>query len=135
MKRLGLQRRLGALLLPMVLATGAYGLTAANTVPDVDAGDGTDVVTGYAVSNVDYNLNATNPYNVDTVTFDLTASDGTYEEPDIVKVRLDVSANVWYSCTAEGTPVGAMDDFTCDTTAGTQLTVADTDEFRVVAVE
>lgn len=135
MKRLGLQRRMGALLLPMVLATGAYGLTAANTVPDSDAGDGTDAVTGYAVSVVDYNLNATNPYNIDSVDFLLTASDGSYELPDNVKVRLDVSANVWYTCTGQGVATATNQTFLCDTTVGTQATVADTDELRVVAAE
>lgn len=135
MKRLGLRRHLGAVLLPMVLATGAYGLTAANTVPDVDAGDGTDVVTGYAVSAVDYNLNTTNPYNIDSVDFLLTASDTTYELPDTVKIRLDVSANAWYSCTGQGVATATNQTFLCDTTVGTQATVADTDELRVVAAE
>lgn len=135
MKRLGPQRRLGALLLPMVLATGAYGLTASNTVPDNDAGDGTQVVTGYTVSVIDYNLNATNPYNVDSVDFLLTANDGSYEEPDTIKVRLDSDTAVWYVCAPQGDADVDSETFDCDTTVGTQATVANTDELRVVAAE
>lgn len=138
MKRFGMMRRgVGVLLLPMVLATGAYGLTAGNTVPDNDAGDGTQAVTGYTVTSgtIDYNLNGTNPYNVDSVTFELDADDGSYEEPDITKIRLDSDSGVWYTCAADGLPDADSDTFTCDTTVGTQLTVANVDELRVVAVE
>ena len=135
MKGLGLRRQVGVLLLPMVLATGAYGLTAANTVPDNDAGDGTDVVTGYTVSVIDYNLNATNPYNIDSVDFHLTADDGSYELPDTIKIRLDSSTTVWYACAAQADADVDSETFLCDTTVGTQATVADTDELRVVAAE
>jgi len=138
MKRFGMMRRgVGVLLLPMVLATGAYGLTASNTVPDNDAGDGTQAVTGYTVTSgtIDYNLNGANPYNVDSVTFELDADDGSYEEPDITKIRLDSDSGVWYTCAADGAPDADSDTFTCDTTVGTQLTVVNVDELRVVAVE
>lgn len=135
MKRLGPQRRLGALLLPMVLATGAYGLTASNTVPDNDAGDGTQAVTGYTVSVIDYNLNATNPYNIDSVDFLLTANDGSYERPDTIKVRLDSDTAVWYACDGQNDATATAETFDCDTTVGTQATVANTDELRVVAAE
>lgn len=138
MKRFGMMRRgVGVLLLPMVLATGAYGLTASNTVPDNDAGDGTVTVTGYTVTDgtIDYNLNAANPYNVDSVTFELDANDGSYEAPDITKIRLDSDTAVWYSCTPDGAPDADSDTFTCDTTVGTQLTVTNVDELRVIAVE
>lgn len=135
MKRLGLQRRMGALLLPMVLATGAYGLTAANTVPDNDAGDGTVTVSGYTVSVIDYNLDGTNPYNIASVDFLLTADDGSYELPDTIKIRLDSDTAVWYSCAGQGVATATNQTFLCDTTVGTQATVANTDELRVVAAE
>ena len=135
MKGLGLRRQVGVLLLPMVLATGAYGLTAANTVPDNDAGDGTVTVSGYTVSAIDYNLNATNPYNVDSVDFLLTADDGSYELPDTIKIRLNSATTVWYSCAGQGVATATDQTFLCDTTVGTQATVANTDELRVVAAE
>lgn len=137
MKRFGLMRRgVSVLLLPMVLATGAYGLTASNTVPDTDAGDGTQAaVTGYTISVIDYNMNATTPSNLDSVDFVIDADDGTYEEPE-VKVKLDADG-AWYSCTAQNDiPAGGGDEtFLCNTTVGTQLTVANVDQFQVVAVE
>jgi len=135
MIRFGWRRQLGVMLLPMALATGAYGLTAANTVPDNDAGDGTVAVTGYTVSAIDYNLNATNPYDIDSVDFHLTADDGSYELPDTIKIRLDASTTVWYACTNQADADADSESFDCDTTVGTQATVVDTDELRVVAAE
>lgn len=135
MIRFGWRRQLGVMLLPMALATGAYGLTAANTVPDNDAGDGTVAVTGYTVSVIDYNLNATDPYDIDSVDFLLTADDGSYERPDTIKVRLDVSSNVWYACAGQNDATATAETFLCDTTVGTQAKVVDVDELRVVAAE
>jgi hypothetical protein len=136
MKRFGMMRRgVSVLLLPMVLATGAYGLTASNTVPDTDAGDGTQAaVTGYTISSIDYNMNAATPSDLDSVDFVIDADDGSYLEPE-VQVKLDADG-AWYSCTAQNdAPAGGDETFQCDTTVGTQLTVANVDQFQVVAVE
>ncbi len=60
--------------LASVLVAGTYAYTAANTVPDTKAGDGSGNVTGYVVSGVHYTLNATTLTNVDSVTFTLDSA-------------------------------------------------------------
>ncbi len=51
------------------VAGGAYAFTAANTVPNSNAGSGAGTVSGYTVTNVHYALNATTPVNIDSLTF------------------------------------------------------------------
>jgi len=60
-----------AMLSLTIMAAAVYGFAAANTVPTSKAGDGAGVVSGYTVSSIHYNLNATNPRNIDSVTFNL----------------------------------------------------------------
>lgn len=121
----GLRAVIAALVVAFLTFAGSSALTASNTVPDSQAGDGAGSITGYTVTNVSYDLNATNPQNIDEVTFDLDSTPATGSE---IEVRLDSSTSTWYSCTFVGTAV------TCDTT-GTVIAVADADELRVVAVD
>jgi len=105
-------------LVVLVFATAAFAFAAANTMPvSTYAGEGSSVTSGYTVSNVVYNLNATTPSNVDSVTFSLNAA------ATNVKVRL-VTTGSYFTCTNVGL------NWTCNT-AG--VTVAAADEFRVVA--
>lgn len=106
-------------LLVLVLATTAFAFAASNTVPSTRAGEGVSVTAGYTVTNVVYNLNATTPSNIDTVTFTLNAAATT------VKIRL-VSTGSYYGCTNSGL------NWTCTTTG---VTVAAADELRVIATE
>lgn len=107
-------------LIVLVFATSAYAFAAANTVPASFAGEGASVTSGYTVTNVVYNLNATTPSNIDSVAFTLNAAAST------VKVRL-VTSGSYFTCT---NPSG--NNWNC-TTTGT--TVAAADEFRVVATQ
>ncbi|NWG07607.1 MAG: hypothetical protein HXY35_13075 [Chloroflexi bacterium] len=107
-------------LVVLVFATAAFAFAASNTVPASYAGEGASVTSGYTVSNVVYNLNATTPSNVDSVTFTLNAAAST------VKVRL-VTTGSYFNCTNT-----AGFNWSC-TTAG--VTVAAADEFRVVATQ
>ena len=110
-------------LVAFLTVVGSSALTASNTVADSNAGDGTGNVSGFDVTNISYDLNATNPQNIDEVSFTLDVA------ADEVEVRLDSSTTTWYSCdTSGGTSI------TCDTT-GTTIAVADVDEVRVVAVD
>lgn len=124
-------RWMGALLrraaAPMAIAVGlgstSYVLSASNTVPATRAGAGAQVVSGYVVSNVHYNLNASDPRNVDSVTFDLDAA-----PPLGATMRTKVQSTAgasWYACTASGAAV------TCPTTSP-QVTAASADELTVV---
>src|SRR5262249_17792838 len=59
------RNRRRALLLSAVLAVvisiGGYAFTASNTVPNASLGQGSNTISGYTVSSVAYNLNASNP--------------------------------------------------------------------------
>ena len=105
-------------LVVLVFATAAFAFAAANTMPlSTYAGEGSSVTSGYTVSTPVYNLNATTPSNIDSVTFSLNAA------ATNVKVRL-VTAGSYFNCTNVGL------NWTCNT-AG--VTVGAADEFRVVA--
>lgn len=103
------------------LAAGSYAYTAANTVTDTRAGDGTGDITGYDVTDVDYTL-ATDPADIDSVSFTLDA------EASTVRAKVDASATAYATC-AEGTP----DRWTCDLSPDTP--VVDADELTVIAAE
>jgi hypothetical protein len=114
-------RLLLVLVLVVLAATGAYVFTASNTVPATNAGSGSGVISGYTITGVAYNLNATDPNNIDTTTFTIApASAGT------VKIQL-VSGGTWYDCTNTAGSVS------CDTTVGTQATVSPANQLTVVA--
>ena len=115
-------RMLSMLLVAGALASAAYAFTASNTVPSTSAGSGATAISGYSASSVAYNLNATTPTNVDSVTFTLApAAAGT------VKVQL-VSGGSWYSCTNSAGSV------TCNTTSP-QATVSAANNLSVLAVQ
>ncbi len=102
-------------------ASVATAFAAANTVPAGNAGDGSGAVSGYTVSNVQYHLNATNPGNIDSVSFTLNAAAGT------VTIKLVSTGSTWYSCT---NPSG--NNWSCTTTGAT---VAPTDQLTVVSTQ
>ena len=104
----------------LVFATTAYALAASNTVPDSYAGEGAGTVSGYNVTNLQFNLNATNASNIDSVTFTLDAA------ATNVMVRL-VTTGSYYTCTNT-----SGFNWSCDTTSP-QATVLATDEVRVIA--
>jgi hypothetical protein len=114
-------RLLLVIVLVVLAATGAYVFTASNTVPPTNAGSGSGAITGYTISGVAYNLNSSNPNNIDSVDFTIApTSAGT------VKIQV-VNGGTWYTCTNSSGSVS------CDTTVGTQATVAPANQLTVVA--
>lgn len=109
------RRTLGIGLAASVLAAGAYAYTAANTVPATMAGDGSGAITGYTISNVQYDL-AADPQEIAGVSFDLNAT------ASQVKAKLGTD---WESCTGAGTA------WTCAFT--TDVPVVDAASLAVVA--
>ena len=103
-----------------IVAAAVFAFTAANTVPDTKAGEGSGTITGYVVASVHYTMNAADPSKVDSVDFNLDtapAAGGT------VKARL-VAGGSWYSCTNAGVAVTCVTTAPQATTSGsTQLTV------------
>lgn len=106
----------------VVLSIATYALTASNTVPATKAGAGAQAVSGYTVSNVHYNLNASDPRNVDSVTFSVDAAP---PAGATMKAKLQSAGTTWYTCTATGA------DLTCNTTSP-QATASAADELSVI---
>jgi hypothetical protein len=113
-----------AVTLVVALAAGAYAYTNSNTVGASQAGDGTGAITGFVVSSVKYNLNATTPSNIDSVTYTL---DATPAVGSTLKTQL-APAGSWYTCTNVATAV------TCNVTSP-QATVVAATNLRVVIAQ
>ena len=80
----------------VIIAGGAYAFAATNTVPDSAAGYAASVVPGYTVSNIAYDLNATDPTLVDNITFLISPSSGAVVAA-VVKVQT-ATGGTWTSC-------------------------------------
>lgn len=107
------------------VGVAGFAFTASNTVPATKAGDGAGAITGFVASSVHYTLNTTNPRNMDAVAFTL---DSAPIAGSTIRAQVD-DGGTWYACTNTGTSV------TCDTTVGTQATVVDADQLRVVVAQ
>ncbi|HNP69997.1 MAG TPA: hypothetical protein PLO33_01890 [Kouleothrix sp.] len=118
-----------ALGLLVLLSATAYGFAASNTVPENGAGDGQATISGYAVTNVTYTLNATTPTNLDKVEFDVAPSAGA-DPPTTVRVKLISSGSTWYSCTAPTTGT----TWSCATTSPS-VTASAVNQLQVVAAQ
>lgn len=110
---------LSIVLVVIVIASSAYAFAAANTVPDTKAGDGAGAISGYTVSAVVYNLNASDPSSLDSVDFTLDAA------ATNVQIKLVAAGSTWYDCV-----VVTGNNWTCTTTGAT---VSSMDELTVVA--
>jgi hypothetical protein len=115
----------------LVIAGGAYAFTASNTVPSTSAGSGAGVVSGFAVTNLHYALNATTPTNIDSLTFTITPGvPSTSSGKVVISAALSSGGPNAYTCSTDtaGTLV------TCSTTSP-QLTAALLTGVTVVAAQ
>ncbi len=104
----------------VAIAGGAYAFTASNTVPATTAGAGSGAVSGYTVTNIHYNLNATTPANIDSLTFTITpVVPSTSSGKVVISTQLSTGGPTNYTCTTD--TAGSL--VTCATTTP-QLTVA-----------
>ncbi len=111
------------MIVALVFASTAYALAASNTLADAGkAGDGSNTVSGYTVSGVTYNLNATNPSLVASVEFDLDAA-ASEVEASISDGTVETFAD---NCSNAG------NHWTCTFTGVTALEAAD---LRVIAAQ
>lgn len=129
-----------ALKLPLIAAVvvtssiGAAVLTSTNVIPSTAAGESTTPISGYAISEISYKLNVTDPSNVDAVTFTATANNGsTVTALSTIIARFDASAG-FYRCVRVGGDAPAH-LISCNTRATVQLTVIDADAATVVIAE
>ena len=84
-------------LVVVIVAASAYAFAATNTVPDSAAGYKANIIPGYTVTDIVYDLDATTPTVVDAITFKIAPSSGTVVAA-IVKLQT-VTAGSWKDCT------------------------------------
>jgi hypothetical protein len=107
-----------AALLASVAGSSAFAFANSNTVPASSAGSGSGTISGYSATNVSYTLDASNPQNIDAVTFTISPT-----TTATVKVQLS-SGGAWYSCSdTAGSVSCATTSPQATAAAATQLTV------------
>ncbi len=81
----------------LALAGAAYGFAAGNTVAPSAAGYTAKVISGYTVSNIQYNLKAADPTTVANITFNIAPT--TPGDPEAVTVYLQTAVSgPWTTC-------------------------------------
>jgi hypothetical protein len=120
-----------AALVAAVIGGGVYAFTASNTVPNTTAGSGNGTVSGYTVTNLHYNLNATTPANIDSLTFTISpAVPSTSTGKVVIQAALTTGGPTSYTCTTDTAGATA----TC-ATISPQLTAATLTSVTVVAAQ
>jgi hypothetical protein len=119
----------------LVIAGGAYAFAAANTVPDSAAGYKANIVSGYEVASIVYDLNASDPTQVDNIKFTVTPIDEDAPIVALVEVQtsLVVDKDGWTVCTL-GAPTGKVTPVTCAyPTLTNALALEDITKLNIVA--
>jgi hypothetical protein len=84
-------------LVVIIVAASAYAFAAGNTVPDTAAGYTANVISGYTVTNIVYDLNAADPTTVDKITFGIDPT--TLDDPEAAVVYLQTElGGAWTTC-------------------------------------
>jgi hypothetical protein len=120
-------RLLAMFALALILATAAYGFAASNTVPTSNAGDGSGTISGYTISAVHYTLNATNPVNVDDVSFTIAPA---VPAGGTVMVKLVAAGTTFKSCTVTGGT-----SVSCPSSGTLGVTALAADQLEVIAAQ
>ena len=114
LKKISSARFLVGLVASLAIAGGAYAFTASNTVPTSNVGAGSGTVSGYTVTNLHYGLNATNPVNLDSLSFTVSpVIPSTSSGKVIVQTTLSSGGPNTYTCATTTTG----DTVTCATTS------------------
>lgn len=117
-------------LVMFILASVVYAFAASNTVTDSKAGDGSGTITGFAVTNVVYTLNPTDPTTLQTVTFTLDSAAGT------VKLCMVGSGTPpAFTCTGSWYPCTVTGGTSVSCTIGGAVTVLAANALEVVAIQ
>jgi hypothetical protein len=113
---------LGTAIVLALLASGSYAFTSANTFAGATprSGSGTGAISGFAISNVHYELDATDNTRFSAVTFDLDGIAGD------VRAKVLAAATTFSTCS-----VTTGTSWTCPITN----TVAESDSLTVIAVQ
>jgi hypothetical protein len=81
----------------LAIAGSAYAFAASNEILDTTAGSGASVVGGYTVSDIVYDLDATNPNTVDAITFGIAPDAGSEKAVAVFVQTAD--GGTWTPCT------------------------------------
>ena len=120
-------RNVMVLIIVLVFASTAYALAASNTLADAGkAGDGSNSVSGYTVSNVKYTLDTKNPSLIASVEFDLDAAASSVAAS---LINTATSTETFASACGNG---GSGNHWTC--TFGT-VSALSADSFRVISAQ
>jgi hypothetical protein len=112
-------------LLLVILATAGFGFAATNNVQNSRAGDGEGDIAGFNVTDISYGLNATDPEQFASVSFDIA---GGQVVPTKVKAR--IGTGTWSApCTTSDGTMAAR--FTCVITGDVESAAT----LQVVAVQ
>ena len=128
LQRIFTPKTIAIALIILLISIVGYGYTAANVVPESGAGEGSEAISGYTISNVDYTLLVADPTSVGSVSIDVAATAGA-SAPNTVQITVD-GGTTWITCTG---PTGST--WACAFAAGSEPAVADLATLQVVAVE
>jgi len=116
-------KTIAILFVGLITMASVYAFAAANVVPTSGAGDGSEVISGYTVSNVTYDTNDDgDPSTLDEVTFDLAGA----ATPTEVFAQVDASSPSWFTC------AGGPTTWACTITS---TNTVDADQLTVVAAQ
>jgi hypothetical protein len=118
-------------LVVLVLAGSAYAFAAANTVQASAGGYLSTTVSGYAVTDLKYDLHVDDPTMVDKITFSISPTSGSVLAAT-VKIQTS-SAGLWTECSLIAGTSPAMLATCSYTDPNPTLTMAAIDKLNVVA--
>ena len=123
-KKLKSPRRLAALAIFAIVAMSAFGFAAGNSFTGQNrAGNGSDTISGFNISNVHYSLDPGDGDLIDEVSFDL------HQPASEVMVSLD-GGTTWETC---GATVGITNTATCTIAPGVDVFGAEDLEVSAVS--
>jgi hypothetical protein len=125
---------LGAAAVATLVGASGSAFTAANTVSASNAGSGATAISGFAVSDIQYDANATDPTKLDAVRFTLDKT------ARYTAIKTSSASTTWYRSDDLRLSTGTVDScqntsgntWKCDVT-GKSETVAGATEITVVA--
>jgi hypothetical protein len=121
----------GLLLLAFVLASA---MAASNTVPASSAGQGSNTVSGYTISNIAYDVdNNGDPTDVEVVTFDATDDGGSAIAPTLIELEVSSGAGFTGASCSVTSSIGATHTISCTLTPA--VAVSAVDIFNVVIAQ
>jgi hypothetical protein len=119
-------RVLVAFALALILSVSAYGFAAANTVVKTGAGDAAEEISGYAITNVIYTLDPTDPTKINDISFDVNPIVASGADATFVSFKLVNGSTTWIEMTK-----GTGNNWTH--TFSPSITTASVDKLSVVA--